>query len=79
MTHPNIRVGQVIGGYALAIKYLINNPTEEGKGQKAFDYTMTYSKKSHMDSMLLEWLIIAKDLIGQENKEGFIELVKYNP
>ena len=40
---------------------------------------MTYAKKRNMDPMLLEWLIVAKNLIGEENEKGFITLNKYNP
>ena len=64
MIHPNIRVSHFIGGYCLAIKYLINNPAEEGRGAKVFDQTMAYSKRSGMDPIFTEWLVVAKNLIG---------------
>ena len=79
MIHSNIKASHFIGGYCLAIKYLINNPTEEGRGAKVFDKTMEYSKRSHIDPMFNEWLVEAKNLIGQENTHGFITLDKYNP
>ena len=78
MIHTNFSVSQVIGGYCLAIKFLINNPTERDRGQKVFDYTMDYATKPNMDPLLLEWLNIAKNLIGKENEDGFIDLFKYD-
>ena len=37
MIHSNVRVSRNIAGYCLAIKYLLNNPTEEDRGAKVFE------------------------------------------
>ena len=44
MTHPNLGVAHFVSAYCLAIQYLIKNPKEEGKGEKAYNIALEYLK-----------------------------------
>ena len=77
--HPNPFMSQLITGYALSIKYLINNPNEVGRGRKAFEVAVELSKEKGVDAMLKEWLEMAEALIDFTGEKGFINLDSYNP
>ena len=75
-THPNQTVKDCIYLYAIAIHYLMKNPTEENRAQNAFD--LAYKKSENMESYYNDdneenspkiWLDIAIELekAAQEN------------
>ena len=77
--HPKMVMPNLVTCYCLAIRFLIKNHSEEDRAQRAFDIAREHAKLEQWHRLALEYLDVAKSLVGKENEEGFLELKKYNP
>ena len=61
-THSNPLVHNITSAYCIAIKYLIQNPNQMDRAQKAFDAALEYAALPHVDKHVVHYLEQAQEL-----------------